>query len=252
MPVITSTTTSTTILAPDLIPIAFACPFSMPAGSQVLIDYTVKNQGQLVATAPWYDYVVFSTDMTLGGDSAIYVYQRVANLAVNATYSLSPTVTMPNVPAGSYYLFFQTDGAGQVSESTHEANNINGAVAITITVPDLTPTAFSAPASAAAGSQISVSYTVKNQGSASAGAPWSEQVVLSTNATFGADTTLATFARAVGLAVNGTYTATQMVTLPSVAPGTYYLFFQTDAADQVYEGGADANNVRGPVTIVIS
>jgi len=252
MPVITSTTTSTTILAPDLIPIAFACPFSMPAGSQVLMDYTVKNQGQLAATAPWYDYVVFSTDMTLGGDSAIYVYQRVANLAANATYSSqSPTVTMPNVPAGSYYLFFQTDGAGQVAESTHEANNVNGPVLIAITVPDLTPTAFTPPASATAGSQISIPYTVKNQGSTTAAAPWSEQVVISTDATFGGDATLATVPRMVGLAATGTYTSSAMVTL-SVPPGTYYLFFQTDAADQVYEGGVEANNVSGPKTIVIN
>jgi hypothetical protein len=54
--------------------------------------------------------------------------------------------------------------------------------------------------------------------------------------------------------VNGTYSDTQSVTLPSVAPGMYYLFLQADSADQIVEGGGglDSNNVRGPITINVT
>jgi hypothetical protein len=121
-----------------------------------------------------------------------------------------------------------------------------------VTNPELAATAFSGPASGTAGGGISVSYTVKNQGNAIAFATWTDRVLLSTDASFGGDTEIGAFVHGTNLGVNVSYSATQSATLPVVSPGTYYLFFQTDSADAIYEGGVDANNVRGPVMITIS
>jgi len=221
------------------------------AGADLFIQYTVKNQGAVAATAPWYDYILLSNDYALGNDTAFAFPQQMTTVNPNATYTVAQNTTFPKVPPGTYYLFMDADGQGVVPE-TNEANNISGFIQIVVVAPDLATTAFGAPASGTAGAAIAISYTVKDQGSANAFVPWTDRVWLSTDATFGGDTAIADIPRSSSVAVNGTYSGTPSVTLPMVAPGTYFLFFQADTLDQIYEGGAEANNVRGPVTITIN
>jgi hypothetical protein len=257
MPLITTTSTTTTTSAsgPDLVPIAWMSPPSAVAGGNLAVQFTVENDGPGAAVAPWYDYVLFSDDLALGNDTAIGTPERVTNLGAGAQYTVSPQVVIPQVAPGSYYLFLHTDGSNAVAEG-NEPNNLGGFVLVTVIAPDLIPTAFTAPGSAPAGSSVPVSYTVKNQGGSAAFVPWSDRVVFSTDVFLGPDdATLATFARDVtGVAVNGTYSASPSVALPTVAPGTYYLIFQTDHADQIFEGGGgfETNNIRAAVAIDVS
>jgi hypothetical protein len=247
----TTTTTSTTLAGPDLIPFGWMSPGVVVGNANTAIQFTVKNNGTATATAPWYDYILLSTDTVVGNDTAIALPQRTVNLAAGAAYIVNVQPTMPKVASGNYYFFLHTDGAGLVTE-TNDNNNLGGFVAVTVTNPDLASTAFSGPASGTAGGGISVSYTVKNQGNAIAFATWTDRVLLSTDASFGGDTEIGAFVHGTNLGVNVSYSATQSATLPVVSAGTYYLFFETDSADGIYEGGSDANNVRGPVTITIS
>jgi hypothetical protein len=248
----TTSTSTTTLPGADLTPIAFSAPSSAPSRGNIAVDYTIKNQGAVAATAPWWDYILLSTDTTLGGDTAIILYQRATNLGAGAQYS-PPTQqgALPDLAAGTYYLFLQTDGANAVAE-TSNANNVSGPIAITVTNGDLTPTAFTASAtSAAAGAQISVSYSVKNQGTSLAVGPWNDEVVLSTDPVFSAgDTLVGAFSQPFATG-NQTYSATQPITLPSVSPGAYYLLFKTDGADQLHET-SEANNVAGAWAITIN
>jgi hypothetical protein len=238
-------------MGPDLSGLDWMSPSSAPAGTNAAIQYSVKNFGTGTAVAPWYDYILFSTDLTFGGDTAVAVVQRLVNTNAGGQYTLIQNAAIPKVPPGTYYLYLQTDPTNVVAE-TNESNNVSSFIPITVTAPELIPTAFTAPGSGTAGSSISVSYTVKNQGSANAFGPWTDRVFLSTDATFGGDTPLNAFANVNNLALNGTYSATVSVTLPMVAPGTYRLFFQADDTDAIYEGGQEANNVRGPLTITIN
>jgi hypothetical protein len=229
-------------------------PPSAVAGGNLAIQFTVKNNGPGAATAPWYDYVLFSDDLALGNDTAIGTPEHTLNLAAGNQYVSSPQVTMPAVSPGNYYLFLHTDGSNAVVEN-NEPNNLGAFVLVQVIAPDLIPTAFTGPGTGAAGGSVSVSWTVKNQGSSVAFIPWSDRVVFSTNNVFdGGDTTIGTFAHGTNIAVNGMYSETQSVTLPVVTPGTYYLFLQTDSAAQVIEGTGtlESNNVRGPVAINVS
>ena len=247
------------ILAPDLVPTAFTAPGTVDAGKAISVSYTVKNQGTGTAYATWYDYVYLSDDDTLTTqDTYLGYFPRSSNLAKDGTYSSTQSVNIPNKPPGTYYLFFATDavtGQGSVYEGGADDNNTRGPLTLTITAPDLISTAFTAPASGDAGKSISVSYTVKNQGTGTAYATWYDYVYLSEDDTLTTqDTYLGYFARGANLAANGTYSSTQSVNIPNKPPGTYYLFFATDAVTgqgSVYEGGADDNNTRGPVTFTI-
>jgi subtilase family serine protease len=246
----TTATTSTTLAGPELIPIMFACPSGAPARAGIAVDFGVKNFGTATAVGPWWDYVLWSTDQNFGGDTAIFGYQRVANLAAGAQYTpTTQTVNLPNVAAGTYYLYFQTDGANAVPEG-NDLNNIIGPVAITISNADLIPTVLTPPASANAGATIQIAYSIKNQGAGSAIGPWNDTLYLSTDMAFGGDTVLGTFAESVA-GVGGTYNRNQTVIIPNVAPGTYYVFLEAETGNQIYESN-EGNNRKGPVAITIN
>ena len=129
----TTSTTTTTLAGPDLAGIGWMSPSSAPSGSKIAVEFSVKNFGTATATAPWYDYIMISSDYAFGGDTAIAVVQRGSNLAASSQYTvLVPQVQLPAVSAGTYYLYLQTDGTNAVAE-TNEPNDIGGFVQITIT-----------------------------------------------------------------------------------------------------------------------
>jgi large repetitive protein len=213
------------------------------------MNWTVKNVGTTAAVAPWWEYVVWSTDQNFGGDTAIYGYQRVSNLNAGSQYYQEQTVNVPNTAAGYYYVYFQTDGANAVPEG-NENNNVIGPVAIQIVNGDLIPMTLTPPPTANAGATVQISYSVKNQGTGSAIGPWNDTLYLSTDGGFGGDMVLGTFAESVA-GVNGTYNRNQTVIIPNVPAGTYYVFLESETGNQLYESNEN-NNVKGPVAIQIN
>ena len=128
----TTSTTSTTLAGPDLAPVGWMSPPSAPSGSNIAVQFSVKNFGTTTAVASWYDYVLLSTDYAIGNDTAVAVVQRMTNLSAGTQYTvLAPQVPM-NVPPGTYYLFLHTDGSNAVGE-TQENNNLGGLIQIIIT-----------------------------------------------------------------------------------------------------------------------
>jgi len=74
-----------------------------------------------------------------------------------------------NVTPQTYYLWAIADRNGQVQEN-NESNNSAVGSQIAVSGADLLTTAVSGPASVNAGDSISVSATLRNQGSLAAGA----------------------------------------------------------------------------------
>jgi len=102
---------------------------------------------------------------------------------------------------------------------------------------------------------MTVSWTVKNQGSGIAFGNWYDQVVLSSDEFYSQnDIGLATPLRNGPLAVNGTYTVNnQAVTIPAnTTPGSYYLVLRTDVYGYIFEDGLDGNNDATPVALTVN
>jgi subtilase family serine protease len=128
----TTTTTSTTLAGPDLTQVDWMSPGVAPSGSQIAVQFTVKNVGTGTATGGYYDYIMFSPDYAFGGDTALAVVQHNSSVAAGGAYTtLVPMVQLPVIAPGTYYLYLQIDGTNAVPE-TNENNNIGGFVAITI------------------------------------------------------------------------------------------------------------------------
>ncbi|MCL4827375.1 MAG: DUF11 domain-containing protein [Caldilinea sp.] len=244
-----------TVTQPDLTPTAFAGPASAVSGQEVTVAWEVKNQGDGRAEGGWYDVVYFSTDNVWDGqDQALSIVWRDSALDVNQTYTQSVAFNLPRVPAGSYYLVVRIDdpnycGQGGCLYESNESNN-DRAIAITVTQPDLTPTAFAGPASAVSGQEVTVAWEVKNQGDGRAEGGWYDVVYFSTdNVWDGQDQALSIVWRDSALDVNQTYTQSVAFNLPRVPAGSYYLVVRIDDPNYCGQGGClyesnESNNDR--------
>jgi hypothetical protein len=111
------------------------------------------------------------------------------------------------------------------------------------TYADLTVTNIVAPTTGLPGQQVDVSWTVRNEGNATASAPWSEQLFLSDDAVVGGDQFITSFFQNTDLAVGASNTRTQRVTLPSFGTGNKFFVVRVDTGNNVFELN-ETNNIR--------
>jgi subtilase family serine protease len=198
---------------------------------------------------PWNDRISLSTtSFCCFGNPVVATASRPMPLATGASYTATKLFTVPNVPAGSYFLHVNADDGLAISERD-EANN-HRTIPIAVTTPDLVAAALTAPASVRAQQVVSLGWTVSNLGSGSAKAPWMDIVYLSSDQTCCAgDTALAIVSHTAALAPGASYAQTKSVTIPSRPPGNYFLILKVDTGGAVYEAN-ESNNLRVvPLTI---
>jgi hypothetical protein len=243
--------TPSTVVAADLVPTAFSAPSAVSNRGPVAFAWTVANQGTQEAPASWRDGIYLSTDAILSRDDvAMTDLLREEALAAGASYTASKSVAMPNVPAGTYYFLFRTDSAGAKVE-VDDANNTGTAVAVTVTTPDVVPTAFSGPPVVDAREAITLTWTVSNAGSGTAHPSWNDTVYLSTDAAFDSgDVQVLTLTHTTSLAAGGSYSVTRAGTMPNVAAGSYFLLLRTDGGNTLYEVD-EANNTHAAVPVTV-
>ena len=99
-----------------------ALPLSVTAGEFVSIDVTVKNKGNITETF----------DVTVLYDSAIIETKTAADLAPDASETLSFSWNTTDVDGGNYTI---TAEATPLSGETETADNTHSKVVVTITVP---------------------------------------------------------------------------------------------------------------------
>jgi hypothetical protein len=215
----------------------------------------VTNQGSGSASSLWdwwEDGIylstspVFDTNATLLTEVDVYD----TTVAAGGSYAWTNSVSLPQEPAGTYYLFVVVDYQSQVYEST-KTNNTSAALALAPVTPDLAPVSVSAPAAGTVGQSVSVTCVVTNQGLGSASGTWYDGIYFSSNSVFGAN---ATRLPGVGgnhnVAAGSSYAWTNSVTLPQVPAGTYYLFVVVDYQSQVYES-TKANNTSAALPLPV-
>src|SRR5205085_9329871 len=166
-----STSALLTVLAPkpDLMVSAANVPASTLTDSAINVSWTVKNQGQARATAPWTDRVFLSTDNQLGNDTLLGEFPFNSNLEPNQTADRIQAITIARNAVsqdGPFFLLIQTDANNQINEGGNEDNNF---IARPINVtrqprPDLVVDSIVAPNTAFFGQTILVQWTVKNIG----------------------------------------------------------------------------------------
>src|SRR5205814_1781610 len=106
------------------------------------------------------------------------------------SYAWTNTVTLPQVPAGTYYLYVEI-GRASCRERVYnsaKANKLSANLDLTEVTPDLAPVQWSSPVAGVSGTSVQVTCVVTNQGSGSASGYWYDGIyfiskgVLETNA----------------------------------------------------------------------
>jgi hypothetical protein len=162
-------------------------------------------------------------------------------------------VRVPVVASGTYYLIFVTDGYNDLYESD-ENNNVSVAVPVTFDLwppPDLAPIALQSPlvVTGAPNSGVTVIWGVTNQGAGPAVASWVDGVYLSTTPVLDWPAWTICYQNETNtVAAGGSYWRTNVVPVPEVPSGTYYLIFKTDTYDYLYESNETNNMWVVPVT----
>ncbi len=225
-------------IGPDLVVTALSAPSTAGAGGPITVTDTVKNQGGGLAGASTTRFYL-SVNGALDGADQELGSRAVPALAAGATSSAPTTLTIPPGTApGAYYILAKTDADSAVPE-TQETNNVG--FAYLQIGPDLVVTAVSAPASAAAGSAVTVTGTVKNQGGGAAGGSTTRFYLSANGALDAADIELGS-GPAPALAPGTTSAVGATLTIPAgTTPGGYYILAKADADGAVAET-VESNN----------
>ena len=179
-----------------------------------------------------------------------------ASLASNAARRFTNTVVFPASQAGTRYLVVAVNQSRSVFEGTDTANNTNiSAAPIQIQAPDLVVDSVSAqPSPATLGQSLTVSWRIRNVGTASA-AGWTERVTLARQgASPGSGTRLLDRPAAAPLAPGATETRTVTVPLPLVpgaVAGAHVLTVEADVGAQVREALETNNTASANLALVL-
>jgi CheY-like chemotaxis protein len=242
------------LTAPDLTVTAATAPTTAVLGGKIAVSYTVKNLGSVPAKAKWYDAVYVSDTPAVGDRSQLINAFPVGNnspLGAGQSYTATHNVTLPDTATGPRYLVFVTDYQNAQGETAKTNNSF--AVPITLSAPDLTVVTASAPATAVPGGPLTVSYTVKNQGSVPAPAQWTDAVYLSSVPYVDDRAILVDRLSAADqspLGAGQSYMRTRTFTVPNAAVNAQYLLFVTDVDDDQPETDKTNNLLARPISLV--
>jgi subtilase family serine protease len=225
----------------DLVVTALTGPSVATSGTAMNVTETTANTGGAETPLSTTEYYL-SANTGLDGADVPLGSRQVPALAAGASSQATVSLMVPaGTAAGSYYVLAQADGPGEIAE-TSETNNVRASGAVKVG-PDLIVLTLVAPSTAAAGSTLSVTETVKNQGGAPSAATVSAFLLSSNTTLDGGDVELGT--RTVpALNASASSVATVLLVLPaSLATGSYYILSQVDPTNVVPES-LESNNVK--------
>lgn len=224
----------------DLIVSALSVPTRAPVAGSVDVSDTVKNQGGGPVSASTTRFYLSAKSVLDSSAVPLAGGRSVSALEPSTSSTGSTTLGMPSgTVAGSYFLIAKTDGDGAVPETQEFNNALARAIALG---PDLIASSLSVPASAVAGTAITVTDVTLNQGADAAGVS-NTRYYLSTNSLLDASDLLLIESRTVPSLSSGTSSSgSAVVTIPGgTAAGSYFLLAVADG-DKAVPESSETNN----------
>jgi fibronectin type 3 domain-containing protein/PKD repeat protein len=111
--------------------------FALPAGNSgdpLVVSFTVTNISTSAAAPATTSRVRIGSGLTMSASDPIVAAVATPPLAAGANTTQTTTVTIPNLPAGTYYFFLSVD-EDHVSGDINPANNIKRSAAFTLHGP---------------------------------------------------------------------------------------------------------------------
>ncbi len=239
---------ATPVPPPDLVVSNVVVPSQAFDGTPITVRYVVSNLGTGPTTAgSWSDAIWLTKTKGRpdpnGGDILLGYAGHSGDLLVGGNYNGSATVTLPSGLTGNFYVTVWTNPNGSIYQ-THLSANVNPdapndlhgdnfkasspiGIALQPTA-DLVVTNVTAPATALGGTDVTLSWTVENQGAVPTNVDrWVDSVYISTTPTINAPGAIVTRVFAAPnfgtLLPNQSYTQTATFTLPPSAQGSFFI-----------------------------
>ena len=224
---------------PDLQTTILDAPTAALASHALTFKYQVANIGAgptvpLNSTDVWTDAYYLSPTPAYNSSTAILLGSLIygGNLAAGGSYTNTITETLPDALSGNYYLIVDSDNADAIFELDLASKFGVAASAIQVASKpaDLVVTAAGGPASGQAGGAVMLNWTVANQGAGdTAVSSWQDNVYADTGSTLDSHAVLLGSYKHTGLlGAGGSYSQSQIVTLPISLSGPYNLFVVTN------------------------
>lgn len=232
----------------DLTISALTVPSKAAAGAALAVTETTANAGTGSVGASTTRFYLSANSLLDASDRLLAGGRAVPALAAGATSTGSTSVAIPaDVLVGTYYLIARADAEDVVVETKENNNTRARAVAVG---PDLRVARLAVPFAVVAGTAVTASDTVQNQGGGPAGAS-TLRFYLSANASVDASDVVLEGTRAVPALAGGAASAgtTAIVVPAGTAAGTYYVIAQADGSGAVAET-SETNNVSARVVKV--
>lgn len=247
------------VVNPDLKPLSVQAPAAAVSERNIAVSWTVGNIGKGILTnTGWADHIYLSADTVLDPVTDTRLASVSNNVLLNAgsQYARQQTVSLPKGIEGTWYVFVLTDGINNIYEKDENNNRMRVPINITIAPwPDLQVTSVLVPSSDTAGTNINISYTVKNTGKAAIeNISWVDGLYLSATNTINDPNKilLSETNNLRSLDTGQSYTVSMSVKLPATISGQYYLLVQADKNNDLFEYTGETNNSRLSSAISIS
>lgn len=230
----------------DLTVTSLTPPARAAAGTTIAVTDVTQNTGGGAAPASVTAFYLSANTVLDAGDAKLSPAREVGPLGGGVSSTGTTPVQLPNVAAGTWYLFAKADDGGAIQE-TQEQNNVRF-VSILIG-PDLTISSWAPPTTATVGASIVVSDSVRNIGAADAG-PTVTRFYLSTNLLLDAsDIPVGTGRDVPALLAGETNTGTTTLVLPAGMTGSFFLFAVSDGNGNVGEASESNNSAARSIQI---
>jgi subtilase family serine protease len=240
-------TEKTSVTLPNLIISALNTATAVLPGGDLVISDTTKNNGSVSAGSSTTKFFL-STDNKLDAGDVLLGSRTLAGLPSKQASTGSITVTIPPGTAlGKYFLIAVADADNAVAETNN--NNNKKSRNLSVTRSDLTVSRLQSPASAAAGSAITISDTTSNKTTVSAESS-TTNYYLSTDPILDGSDILLTGRAVPALPPKSSSSGSSAAVIPlSTVPGKYYLIAASDNGGAVVEVNESNNTRSRKVTI---
>ncbi|HWH69812.1 MAG TPA: CARDB domain-containing protein, partial [Candidatus Sulfotelmatobacter sp.] len=241
----------------DLAPLVQVAPSGLTGtpNPRVTLVWGGTNQGNVATSGAWHDQVYLSRDPRLDLQALpLCAEPWQGTLEVGETYWHTNEVTLPLMASGAYYLLFVTDVAQELTEFNESNNVVAVPLSFNLLAPDLMPVVVSVPTVVTGPPNLSVTllWGVTNTGAGETSTTRVDRVYFSTDTELdNADGCLISQLAVEPMAAGGSMVWTNSMRVPVTQSGSYYLIFQADADNAVYELSKSNNLAVVPVTIEV-
>ncbi|MCP4122893.1 MAG: hypothetical protein GY751_14170, partial [Bacteroidetes bacterium] len=227
------------------------------------------TSGNLDETPPVLDFTIDTSQPTI---SNISVVERQSSVSVTWSTNKKATSQVEYGSTNSYGFMTQVDNrkvnehrvkiTGLTPETTchFRVRSDDGCIEVVsqdstftttpVQPPNLFVSDLNVRPSATPLSELEIRWKIRNEGQGDAEAPWTDSLYLSTDNTLNdEDTLLGEFNKTGGLTAYFDYWQTEIIQIPNIATGPYYIILKTDSSETVNETDEEDNIVIRPINI---